>query len=129
LEHIEVIYIERKVETTEFNEFGVVIANLTLYLCQEVDNLSHVDEEVNDMIKTFYDPEVEKRGILIGEGIGKLSTKREDILELLEDVGNISDEAKSLVEKEENLEVLKRWHKLAARVSSIDEFLDRAILN
>jgi hypothetical protein len=33
------------------------------------------------MIKTFYDPKVEERG--------RLNTKREDILELLEDVGII----------------------------------------
>ena len=77
------------------------------------------------MIKTFYDPEVEKRGIQIG----KLNTKREDILELLEDVGSISDSTKKLVEKEEDLEVLKKWLKIAARVNSIDEFVNKATLN
>ena len=125
LEHIEVIYKEKKIDTSEYNEFGVVITNLTLYLCQEVDKLSYVDEEVNEMIKTFYDPEVEKRGIQIG----KLNTKREDILELLEDVGSISDSTKKLVEKEEDLEVLKKWHKIAARANSIDEFINKATLN
>ena len=73
------------------------------------------------MIKTFYDPEVEKRGIKIG--------KREAILELLEDVGSISDSTKKLVEKEEDLEVLKKWLKIAARVNSIDEFVNKATLN
>ena len=120
LEHIEVVYKEKRIEAAEFNEFGVVISNLTLYLCQEVDKLSYVDEEVNDMIKTFYDPEVEKRGIKIG--------KREDIFELLEDVGSISDFTKKLVEKEENLDVLKKWHKIAARANSIDEFVNKAAL-
>ena len=36
LEYIEIIYKEKKIEDTEFNEFGVIIANLTAYLSQEV---------------------------------------------------------------------------------------------
>jgi hypothetical protein len=63
LEHIEIVYKENKIDDSEFNEFGVVIANLTQYLCQEIDKLDHVKEEVGEMIKTFYDPKVEQRGI------------------------------------------------------------------
>ena len=62
LEHIEIIYKDEKIEVAEFNEFAVVIANLTIYLCQEIDKLSEVEEVVTNMVKTFYDPEVEKRG-------------------------------------------------------------------
>ena len=39
LEHIDIIYTENKIDTCEYNEFALVIANLTLYLCQEVENL------------------------------------------------------------------------------------------
>jgi hypothetical protein len=76
---------------------------------------------VDEMIKTFYDPKVEERG--------RLNAKREDILELLEDVGIISSDLKKLVENEEDVEVLKRWLKIAARVNTIDEFLNKATLN
>ena len=62
MEHIEIIYKDEKIEVAEFNEFAVVIANLTIYLCQEIDKLSEVEEVVTNMVKTFYDPEVEKRG-------------------------------------------------------------------
>jgi hypothetical protein len=77
------------------------------------------------MVKTFYDPKVEERGMRKGDQNATLRTKREDILELLEDVGNISDDVKALVESEEDFDILKKWHKIAARVGSIDEFMDK----
>jgi hypothetical protein len=67
---------------------------------------------VDEMIKTFYDPKVEERGIQKGEQRGRLNTKREDILELLEEVGTISEDIKKLVEKEEDIEVLRKWLKI-----------------
>jgi hypothetical protein len=113
LEHIDVIYTENKISDSEYNEFAVVIANLTMYLCQEVDKLEDVEEAVSKMVKTFYDPKI------------VLKTKREDILELLDDVGNISEDIKNLVQKEENLDMLKKWHKMAAKAQSIDEFRNK----
>ena len=59
----------------------------------------------------------------------KLEARREDIIEVLEELGSISQEVKKLVEKEEDLEILKKWLKLAARVSSIDEFMKGIKLN
>ena len=125
LEHIDIIYKENKIETSEYNDFCVVIGNLTLYLCQEVDKLNSIKEEVNTLFKTFYDPEVEKRGELIG----MLKNQREVILELLEDVGIISDDIKSLVQTETNLEVLKKWQRMAARAESILDFKNKAGLH
>lgn len=121
LEHIEIIYTENKIDTSEYNEFAVIIANLTTYLCQEVDKLDSIEEEVSNLVKTFYDPEVEKRGIL--------NNQREVILEFLEDVGIISDDIKNLVQKENNIEILKKWLKLAARAQSIDEFRNKVGLH
>lgn len=95
-----------------------MITNLAQYLVQEVDKLSHISEEVRILVKTFYDPKVALNS--------RLNTKREDILELLEDVGNISDDVRLLVENEEDLEILRKWLKLAAKVGSINEFIDKA---
>ena len=125
LEHIDIIYKENKIETSEYNDFCVVIGNLTLYLCQEVDKLNSIKEEVNTLFKTFYDPEVEKQRELIG----MLKNQREVILELLEDVGIISDDIKSLVQTETNLEVLKKWQRMAARAESILDFKNKAGLH
>ena len=47
------------------------------------------------------------------------------ILELLEEYGTISETLKEKISAEEDLEVLKKWHKLAAKVSSIEEFTEK----
>jgi uncharacterized coiled-coil DUF342 family protein len=121
LEHIEVIYNENKIDAAEYNEFGVVISNLAMYLFQEIHRLEEIEEEVNTMVKTFYDPKVEARGVL--------KTKREDVLELLDEIGIISEDIKALVQKETDLEVLKKWHKLAARAQSIEDFRNKVGLH
>jgi hypothetical protein len=125
LEHINLIYNEKKIDASEYNEFGVVISNLTMYLFQEIHRLESIEEEVNTLVKTFYDPEVEKRGEAKGEERGILKTKREVVLELLDDIGIISEDIKALVQKETDLELLKKWHKLAARAQSIEDFRNK----
>lgn len=54
---------------------------------------------------------------------GKIEGKIEDIFELLEELGNIPENIREVISKEMDLEKIKSWHKLAARVNSIDEFL------
>ena len=49
-------------------------------------------------------------------------TKVMDILELLEEYGEVPDSLRGKIEAETDIEILKRWHKLAARVDSIEEF-------
>lgn len=57
-----------------------------------------------------------------GRGVGRLESKIEDILELLEDFGQVPQRIIDLIEKEDNLGVLRRWHKSAARAGSLAEF-------
>lgn len=54
---------------------------------------------------------------------GKIEAKAEDIIELLEDYGEVSDELKSNIFLQNDLTLLKRWHKLAAHAGSIEEFV------
>ena len=54
---------------------------------------------------------------------GKLEGRIESILELLEDLGNISPELRETIEEQEDLAVLKAWTKLAARAESIEQFM------
>ncbi|MDO4331150.1 MAG: hypothetical protein Q4C58_00490 [Eubacteriales bacterium] len=51
------------------------------------------------------------------------NTKVQDILELLEEYGDVPAKVKSRLETEENPDTLKRWLKLAAKVDSIDAFV------
>ena len=56
---------------------------------------------------------------------GRLEAKREDILELLEDLGTIPDELRDRIAGIENLEVLKVLHKIAARADSFHTFEEK----
>lgn len=55
---------------------------------------------------------------------GKAEGKIEDILELLEELGAISEELRNKIASEKDLEVLKKWHKIAAKSDSLEEFLE-----
>ena len=56
---------------------------------------------------------------------GRLEAKREDILELLEDLGTIPDELRNRIARVENLEDLKVLHKIAARADSFHTFEEK----
>ena len=54
---------------------------------------------------------------------GKAEGKAEYIIDLLEELGSISDELREKIMTEKNLEILDKWHKLAAKAKSMEEFL------
>ena len=53
------------------------------------------------------------------------NTKQEDIIELLEDKGDIPDELNKDIHRMRNIDTLKKWHKLAAKVDSVEEFITK----
>ena len=57
-----------------------------------------------------------------GKSAGRLESRIEDILELLEELGQVPQRIVELIRAEDNLGVLSRWHKSAARAGSIAEF-------
>ena len=62
----------------------------------------------------------------LSEGLehGIIQTRRQDILELLEDLGTIPESVKETIENQEDIDKLKVWHKLAAKSRTIEEFED-----
>ncbi|MDE6971691.1 MAG: hypothetical protein K2P38_01075, partial [Lachnospiraceae bacterium] len=52
----------------------------------------------------------------------RTEARTEAIIELLEDYGEISGELQEKIYGETDMGVLKAWHKLAAKVDSIEEF-------
>ena len=66
-----------------------------------------------------------KVGQRLGEEIGQKRGKAESVLELLEDCGDIPENLRTRVMEERDLDMLKKWHKLAAKVDSIEEFTSR----
>lgn len=55
----------------------------------------------------------------------RMDTKVQDILELLEDYGVIPEWLREKLKKIDNMDLLKKYHKLAARVGSIEEFAEK----
>ena len=49
--------------------------------------------------------------------------RTELLLETLKDLGPVSEELQQKIVNEKNLDILKKWNKLAARAESIEEFL------
>ena len=52
--------------------------------------------------------------------------RKEDIVMILLELGEIPDEIWNRVKTEEDIEVLKKWLLIAAKASSIEEFRERA---
>lgn len=73
-----------------------------------------------DMCKALED--LYNDGVSTGVSKGKAEGKIEDILDLLADYGDVSDDLKKKINEQTDLDILKKWLKLAARVNSIEEF-------
>lgn len=56
---------------------------------------------------------------------GRQEGMQQAILELLEDIGSIPEALENKIKEQRDGEVLKRWHKLAAKVETIEEFVER----
>ena len=56
---------------------------------------------------------------------GKAEAVLEMLLELMSNLGEIPDELRNRITSEKDLETLKKWHRLAARSESLDEFLEK----
>ena len=60
-----------------------------------------------------------------GKAEGIAEAVLEMLLELMKDLGEIPDELRNRITSEKDLETLKKWHRLAARSESLDEFLEK----
>lgn len=79
------------------------------------------DEVMCDALREFFKDELQEaneRGIAIGTEIGKA----EAIIEILEERGQVPANLAEIINSQKDLEVLKQWVKLAARVDSVDDF-------
>ncbi|MBD5528052.1 MAG: Rpn family recombination-promoting nuclease/putative transposase [Lachnospiraceae bacterium] len=61
-------------------------------------------------------------GMVAGQTLGDLNRSRQDILDLLEDLGEIPEDIQSRIYTEEDTQILRRWHKAAAKAISFDAF-------
>ncbi len=86
--------------------------------------------EVMSVCLTEFDEEVFVDGIREEgkeEGMieGRLKEKAESILEFLEDCGEIPEQLRALIMEQTDLEILRKWLKLAARAETIEAFEEK----
>ena len=112
---VELIQRIRAMDTNDLNEwitwFSNVIRKLNEYERGElITQLKEGDEK--DMCSSF-------ERLLNKE---KAEGKAEAVIELLEDLGDLSDLLKAYIMEQTDLELLKKWHNAAAKATSIEEF-------
>lgn len=56
---------------------------------------------------------------------GALQQSRQDIFELLEDIGPVPEDIQTQIRAEENMDILRDWHKAAARASDMNDFQEK----
>ena len=56
---------------------------------------------------------------------GRVESKAEAVLEILEDLGEIPEYVREKIMNEKDLQTLTRWLKLAAKAGSFEEFLNK----
>ncbi|MCR5209840.1 MAG: Rpn family recombination-promoting nuclease/putative transposase [Lachnospiraceae bacterium] len=64
-----------------------------------------------------------------GKQEGLQEGKAQSVIELLEEIGPVPQELREVILNEMNLETLSAWHKISARVDSIDEFVEKSGIN
>ena len=64
-------------------------------------------------------------GIAEGKSLGDIIRSRQDILDLLEDLGDIPKDIQSRIDAEKDVQILRQWHKAAAKAVSFDAFREK----
>lgn len=82
------------------------------------------DAYIRDQGRAQGKAEGRAEGITQGRAEGIAQGKAEDILQLLGDLGDISDTLKNQIQAETDLQVLRSWLKAAAGAQSISEFIN-----
>ena len=117
----------RAMDTNDLNEwitwFSNVIRKLNEYERGElITQIKEGDEK--DMCSSFERLLNKEKADGRAEGWkdGRAKGKAEAVIELLEDLGDLSDSLKACIMEQTDLELLKKWHKAAAKAKSIEEF-------
>jgi len=124
---VELIQRIRAMDTNDLNEWITWFSNVIRKLNEDergelITQLKEGDEK--DMCSSFERLLNKEKADGRAEGWkdGKTKGKAEAVIELLEDLGELSDSLKICIMEQTDLEILKKWLKAAAKAKSIEEF-------
>ena len=115
----ELMHRIRAMDTNDLNEWITWFSNVIRKLNEDergelITQIKEGDEK--EMCSSF------ERLLNKEKADGRAEGKAEAVIELLEDLGEISDSLKTCIMEQTDLELLKKWHKAAAKAKSIEEF-------
>ena len=123
----ELMHRIRAMDTNDLNEWITWFSNVIRKLNEDergelITQLKEGDEK--DMCSSFERllNKEKAEGWKDGREKGKVEDRAEAVIELLEDLGELSDSLKICIMEQTDLELLKKWLKAAARAKSIEEF-------
>ena len=123
----ELMHRIRAMDTNDLNEWITWFSNVIRKLNEDergelITQLKEGDEK--DMCSSFERllNKEKAEGWKDGREKGKVEDRAEAVIELLEDLGELSDSLKICIMEQTDLELLKKWLKAAARAQSIEEF-------
>jgi predicted transposase/invertase (TIGR01784 family) len=84
----------------DYDEMTTVIENINSYFLDMYGRYENIDEEVRNMVKSFYDPKVEERGIEKGkiEVARNLLKMGMDLLAIMQATGLTKEEIEKIKE-------------------------------
>ena len=71
LQAIDKAYYDGKINIEDYNEMNIIIENLNSYFADMYGKYGDIDEEVREMVKSFYDPKIEEKGRQEGRKEGR----------------------------------------------------------
>ncbi|WP_257449992.1 hypothetical protein [Clostridium cochlearium] len=102
LKYIDKAYENGKINIRDYDEMTTIIENINSYFLDMYGKYENIDEEVRNMVKSFYDPKVEERGIEKGIEKGKIEVARNllkmgmDLLAIVQATGLSKEEIKKI---------------------------------
>ena len=119
----ELMHRIRAMDTNDLNEWITWFSNVIRKLSEDergelITQIKEGDEK--DMCSSF--ERLLNKEKADGWAKGKADDRAEAVIELLEDLGELPDSLKKHIIEQTNLELLKKWHKAAAKAKSIEEF-------
>jgi len=103
------------------DESWCVLSDLTK--SKELKDL--IDNKINSKNKDGEEGKSMCKALIDMQNDAKAEGKAEDIIELLEEYGEMPEELKAEIFEQKDLEILKKWHKFAAKASGIQEFVEK----
>jgi hypothetical protein len=98
---------------------------------EAVKILSSSKEEVENMVASnaFILTEMKEKAELKGREEGKeqgaILARKEDIFDNLKDIDTVPEDIIAIIDSQNDIEILKKWSKISARVNSLGEFKEK----